>query len=177
MACLRHLWSSVYYSNSFADYLSYRADYIISATAIEHLFCFSYFPYRSWRDKLQNNSILLFVILLFFSCVEEIQCLTHNTTHTLIMSLCILDKPLLLLRSHPYSYVFFFTIFWCFSCQTYHFPSTSIVYYWLLQNVNLFLLFIYIFSWTNLELILSYLWLILDWFTSHSCRSLSTISQ
>ena len=26
-------------------------------------------------------------------------------------------------------YVFFFAIFWCFSSQTYHFPSTSTVYY------------------------------------------------
>ena len=113
------------------------------------ILCFSH---RLWRNKLQNNSILLFIILLFFSCVQEIQCLTYNTTHALIVSFCILNKSLFLFWSHPYSYVFFFAIFWCFSSQTYHFPSTSTVYYWLLQNVNLFLLFIYIFSWTNLEL-------------------------
>ena len=41
------------------------------------------FSHRLWRNKLQNNSILLFIILLFFSCVQEIQCLTYNTTHAL----------------------------------------------------------------------------------------------
>ena len=76
-----------------------------------------------------RHLILLFVILLFFSCVQEIQCLTYNTTHALIVSFCILNKSLFLFWSHPYSYVFFFAIFWCFSSQTYHFPSTSTVYY------------------------------------------------
>ena len=81
------------------------------------------------REEQQNNSILLFIILLFFSCVQEIQCLTYNTTHALIVSFCILNKSLFLFWSHPYSYVFFFAIFWCFSSQTYHFPSTSTIYY------------------------------------------------
>ena len=133
-----------FYSNSFADSVSWHAKAVIRGLCFERAFCFLCFSHRLWRNKLQNNSILLFIILLFFSCVQEIQCLTYNTTHALIVSFCILNKSLFLFWSHPYSYVFFFAIFWCFSSQTYHFPSTSTVYYWLLQNVNLFLLFIYI---------------------------------
>ena len=120
----------LYVFMSFFDVFSgapYGSDFLILTKGI-----IKKVPKRSakkWRNKLQNNSILLFIILLFFSCVQEIQCLTYNTTHALIVSFCILNKSLFLFWSHPYSYVFFFAIFWCFSSQTYHFPSTSTVYY------------------------------------------------
>ena len=80
----------LYVSVSFFDVFSgapYGSDFLILTKGI-----IKKVPKRSakkWRNKLQNNSILLFIILLFFSCAKNVQRLEYYITHSLIMSLCI----------------------------------------------------------------------------------------